>query len=203
MNFTTIDNKAVVLYESAANQVILSIRGSAYPKNLDQDFLFNLVPLSVSGLSCSGCQVHAGFQNTWNTMRSSVVSAVQSALSQHSGSSLVVTGHSLGGALAAFAATNLAAAGLKPTVYTYGEPRVGNAAWASYLNGLISTSVYYRVTHANDGVPQIAPTDFGYQHHGTEYWESQSTGNTAASTYQCTGSEPTVNLFSNVRDLLC
>lgn len=191
VNSSTVDFKTFVFYDSSVNEVVVSFRGSAFPKNLDQDFQFAFSSLSISGLSCSGCQVHSGFQGLWNAISSPVTSAVRSALSANPGSSLTVTGHSLGAAIGALASTSFAAQGLNPSVWTLGEPRSGNAAWSNLVNGFISPSKYNRITYRNDGVPQIPPTVLGYQHHGTELWES---GTTQATTYNCGTGEPTVRL---------
>lgn len=100
--------------------------------------------------------------------------------------SFVVTGHSLGAGIAAIAATSLAELGFKvSSVFTYGEPRNGDASWAKYASTVVPDDRYYRVTHAADGVPQIPPTVLGYVHHSPEYFESQAGNNTAQSTFKC------------------
>jgi predicted lipase len=54
-------------------------------------------------------------------------------LSEHSGAKIIVTGHSLGGSLAILAAADLHKShGKIDQVYTFGQPRVGNAQFASY-----------------------------------------------------------------------
>lgn len=190
LNDSSTDVHAVISHDTEIDAVVLAFRGSSSPRNLDEDVEFTLTPLNVPGTSCSDCKVHAGFQKVYNKIAESVSSAVSDVMVKNSGSSLVVTGHSLGGALAAIASTALAAQGQKATTYTFGEPRNGDAAWASYVNGKVPN--YFRVTHYNDGVPQIPPTLLGFQHHGVEHWESLQNGNTASSTYRCEGIEPTV-----------
>jgi hypothetical protein len=69
--------------------------------------------------------------------------------------------------------------------YTFGEPRNGDAQWARYVAGQVPDANYYRVTHFNDGVPQIPPAILGYVHHGPEYFHSKDTGNTAQTTLKC------------------
>ncbi|EYC23664.1 hypothetical protein Y032_0015g2772 [Ancylostoma ceylanicum] len=98
------------------------------------------------------------------------------------------TGHSLGGALAAVAAARTVAEGLRPghllTVYTFGEPRVGNVNFAMNFNRVIPNS--YRVVFRQDIVPHLPPcvktenifglnqcdpsSPFTAYHHGTEIW---------------------------------
>lgn len=124
-----------------------------------------------------------------------MISSINSLKASNPGYTIVVTGHSLGGGIASIAASSLAALGNKVTVYTYGEPRNGNDDFTTYIQSLIPTSSYFRVTHANDGVPQIPPKVLGYRHHGTEYWEKPlGIGSVSASnTYKCAGEEPVVS----------
>jgi triacylglycerol lipase len=53
---------------------------------------------------------------------------VKNLLSAHFTASIFVTGHSLGGALATFAAADIkrSIGSSKITIYTYGSPRTGN-----------------------------------------------------------------------------
>lgn len=83
---------------------------------------------------------------------------------------VTVTGHSLGASLASLAAMSLIGSGINVTTYTFGQPRTGNRAFAEYVDKQAPPGTMYRVTHANDGIPQIFPTVIGYRHHSTEYW---------------------------------
>lgn len=51
------------------------------------------------------------------------------------------------------------------TFYTYGQPRVGNAAYAQAFAGLSSE---YRVVHYADIVPHLPPELLGFHHVPTE-----------------------------------
>lgn len=190
-NSTTTDTKAILFKDDSAEQIILAFRGSATPRNLDQDFQFGLTPLNLTGTSCPSCNVHSGFQYAYASVQDDISSAVKTAMASNPDSTLVLTGHSLGGGLAALAASSLEGQGEMPIVYSFGEPRNGDAAWAKYMTEKVPN--YFRVTHYNDGVPLIPPVLLGFQHHGTELWQSLPDGNTASSTYSCEGSEPTVS----------
>lgn len=108
---------------------------------------------------------------------------------------MTVTGHSLGAAIAAIGTSALTGLGHEVTTYTFGEPLNGDAAFAQYIESQVPDSNYFRVTHANDGVPQIPPTLLGYQHHGPEYWEREGDHNNASTTVSC-GKQSTVSLHN-------
>jgi hypothetical protein len=88
--------------------------------------------------------------------------------------SLLITGHSLGAALATFAAVDIKEQ-LSPSqkiyFYTFGSPRTGNQAFSDHIMSLYpSGSEYYRVVHAQDIVPHLPMTQFGFNHAGNEVW---------------------------------
>jgi hypothetical protein len=94
--------------------------------------------------------------------------------------------------MAALAAAQFRSLFTNLTVYTYGEPRTGNQAFASFINQQFqatdpATTTFFRSTHNNDGIPSTPPTSLGYVHHGVEYWNHDPTS--AANTDICTGDE--------------
>lgn len=193
-NGTQTDTQAVLFHTSS--ELILSFRGTSTPRDLDTDFAFTLVPLTLTGAKCNNCSVHDGFQSAYAEIQPAVLAALAAAQSQFPDAALTVTGHSLGAGLASLAAAALAASGQTLQVYTYGEPRNGDAAFAAYVSSLIKT--YYRVTHANDGVPTIPPTLLGFKHHGVEIWEKADPV-TNENTVNCGGGEQKVRLFLSFR----
>jgi len=75
----------------------------------------------------------------------------------------MITGHSLGGSLAILASTDLAKLhGKIDQVYTFGQPRVGNPAFAAYYQSFIPNT--FRLIDYADIVPHIPPSAFGFQH---------------------------------------
>jgi hypothetical protein len=112
-------------------------------------------------------------------------------MASHTGYTLTVTGHSLGGALASLASASLVGVGMNITTYTFGQPRTGDPAYADMIDSVLPFGKMFRVTHANDGVPQTITVADGYRHHSTEFWENDPAG--ANTTVQCSGQEPPVS----------
>ncbi len=83
---------------------------------------------------------------------------------------VIVTGHSLGGALTTFTSAAIAARVRAPgtaalQVYSIASPRVGNAAFASAFNLLVPNN--FRIYNIRDYVPTLPPEDLGYTHVAT------------------------------------
>lgn len=97
--------------------------------------------------------------------------AIKSLVDAHPAAPLLVTGHSLGGALALLAALDIRALfpSVKVALYTYGQPRVGNLEFSNYADQLLPIS-YKRVVHYDDMVAHVPPRISGYQHAGDEVW---------------------------------
>lgn len=93
---------------------------------------------------CSGCQVHTGFYEAFLESFPTVLAAFTSLKAENPGYRTVVTGHSLGGAIATITATELRRLGNEVELFTYGSPRVGNGAMAAFITNAGKNS---RVTH--------------------------------------------------------
>lgn len=87
--------------------LVLSFRGSRTISNWIANLDFVKSPSSL----CSGCEVHSGFWEAWQTAASTLQSKIDSAMQSYPGYQLVVTGHSLGGALAVLGGMALRNAG--------------------------------------------------------------------------------------------
>ena len=113
--------------------------------------------------------VHAGFANS---LRDSWAEAVRKHLKKAGAGTrrtLWITGHSLGGALAALAG---AACAFDPQtllpvngLYTFGQPRVGLHDFCSHVESKLGR-VYYRFVNDRDVVPRVPPRAFDYTHAG-------------------------------------
>jgi hypothetical protein len=101
---------------------------------------------------CGGGLVHAGFKSEFYR----IWDAVDALLSEvPAGFPLFYTGHSLGGAMA------LLAAGRRPAaaVYTFGAPKVGDAAFARSLRNM----PIFRVVNNRDLVAVLPPSQIPFE----------------------------------------
>ncbi|KAK4561207.1 hypothetical protein LTR86_005162 [Recurvomyces mirabilis] len=147
---------------------------------------------------CHNCSVHSGFQRSWKNTRDIVMNKVEEQSAVHPQYDLHVIGHSLGGVVAGFAGLDMLAHGWNPTVTTFGEPRGGNQEFVQWFNeryDLLNTTRdrdelnYRRVTHIDDPVPQVPPTEFGFLMHAGEIFISKdSLSPDLVDLEHCTGS---------------
>lgn len=147
--------------------------------------------------------VHSGFYRNMRATRYKVIAALERAMRgesvimdhpdpkmEHPLEALYITGHSLGGAMAALMALILRVEPaykelLKPlrAVYTFGQPMVGPPAIAEYCRTLKEFPRLIRYVHRRDLVPHLPPRESGtFEHFGAEYqfedqdarWRSRS-----------------------------
>lgn len=83
------------------------------------------------------------------------------------GRKVVLSGHSLGGVLAALIAFRMSEEGLAEAqaVYTFGMPRAGGRAFAEAYNARLGARTF-RLVHGDDIVPTLGPSGLGFRHVG-------------------------------------
>ncbi|CUG86636.1 lipase 3, putative [Bodo saltans] len=167
-------------YDPSRNQIVVSFRGSADFANWIADFDFFMMPYPDA--ECVGCQVHTGFFQVYQELAAAVLRDVSELLIAHPSAEVLVTGHSLGAAIAMHAGVDIArkisGAHSKTYVYNFGEPRLGNPAFAAWSAAVLPAGKQYRLTHATDPVPHLPPMDFGFLHARHELWYNNN-GNTS------------------------
>ncbi|RKP11340.1 Alpha/Beta hydrolase protein [Piptocephalis cylindrospora] len=168
----TVDDLAYdVFVNTAQNYAILAFRGTANVANAKRDLDKELVtpdPALYPGLSTSGSgdvgKAHKGFQESTQILQNGTLGythALQEVMAAHPGMEYIVTGHSLGGALAFTAGANLALTTqftqlpAPRAVYTYGQPEVGQTTLANALAKAIGPSRVIRVVSSDDVVPHM------------------------------------------------
>ena len=119
-----------------------------------------MIDLNAVGTNRPYGRVHRGF---WFAFES-VARLLEDEISKLGTSKLVLTGHSLGGALALVAAAEWLHAGKYEiqSMYTYGQPAVGKIAFPTFFNEKMNGR-YYRFVNDDDIVPRVPPT---YKHVG-------------------------------------
>jgi triacylglycerol lipase len=115
-----------------------------------------------------GGLVHVGFQSIYSAVHASVAAGIGAAIAGCD--DLIVTGHSLGGALAVLAGPDIAknlTPALVPELITFAGPAAGLADFAHFFDLAIPSC--YRVVNFWDVVPRLPPQPpFGvYEQTGT------------------------------------
>ena len=172
----------------APKRIIIAFRGTYSISNAIADLSLSkqsYLPYPSDGHSptgtlddqeCENCTVHGGFLESWTQAERLIgetVSNLVKVWKAERGYELVLVGHSLGGAVAALAALEFRAKGYGPVVTTFGEPRVGNEALASFIDRRFTPETYRRLTHVNDPVPLLPLSEWGFAPHHTEYYIDQ------------------------------
>ena len=111
-------------------------------------------------------RVHCGFAQALDSVWPQIQPLVAGAAGART---LYVTGHSLGGALSSLAQWRLVSHGRAvQAAYTFGEPRVGEAAWAASW-AQANTLAHWRVVHDCDPIPRV-PFWPLFHHVGSMAW---------------------------------
>jgi len=112
------------------------------PSSIESDYvdasfsMDTLTPAYFPGAP-SSVEVHSGFLGAHDSTASAVLTAVKKIMSDHGVTKVTCVGHSLGGAIAILDAISLQLTLPSTTsfkVITYGQPRVGNQAFADYVD---------------------------------------------------------------------
>jgi hypothetical protein len=134
----------------APRTTVLAFRGTEQKfEDLVTDF--NTVQtVSPAGFP-AGARIHSGFLKGYSAVRDQVARL----LAAREGP-LLITGHSLGAALATLAAVDHRPAGL----VTFGSPRVGDSAFAGHFAGLAAEGAIRRYVDCCDVVARVPPERF-------------------------------------------
>ncbi|CAE8634417.1 unnamed protein product, partial [Polarella glacialis] len=181
------DASAFIALDLQRNQIVLAFRGTETYSQLFLELLYHtLVPLP----GYPEAFVNEFFLGAVENLLPEIQPVLKDLDGQCPQCELMVTGHSLGGAMAMLTASNMSFWTREhnhrpPTVYTFGQPRVGNAVFASIVDKALPKM--FRVINSADPVPHVpncdvnasAPifrsgacgsTRLGYYHAGTEFW---------------------------------
>jgi len=96
-------------------------------------------------------RIHTGFLKQYLAVRKKLFEA----LHEHKGDDIIVTGHSLGGALATLAALDLKSKKYNIHTVTFGAPRVGDFQFAEHFQKIVNSDKTFRIFKDKDPIPQI------------------------------------------------
>ncbi|MDL5045340.1 lipase family protein [Oscillatoria amoena NRMC-F 0135] len=107
-------------------------------------------------------KIHRGFLLALSSIWGDISQYIDDTLKKHPGLLVWMTGHSLGGALATIATAYMLEENKPVTgVYTFGQPRVGDADFSNVYNQKFKDRHHCFVNNA-DIVPRVPPRALGY-----------------------------------------
>ncbi|KAI9357061.1 Alpha/Beta hydrolase protein [Zopfochytrium polystomum] len=152
--------------------IVVAFRGSSNFDNWLANLNFLKTDLSLPGAP-SAVKVHSGFYNVWTAIKPSITPLVNNLKSRYPSYTVSFTGHSLGAAVATFAAIDAKNSGQATAsnivLSTVGEPRIGNTDFSNYVISL-NFGVHRRAVNYNDIVPHLPPSSFSFAHRLSEEW---------------------------------
>ncbi|KAG0164280.1 hypothetical protein DFQ28_010953 [Apophysomyces sp. BC1034] len=166
---STYHTTGYIIRSDKKKQIDLSFRGTSSLRNFAADLQFLYADYSP----VKGAKVHTGFYKAYKEVAEHVVTTMRKQLESYPKYKVVISGHSLGGAIGILAALDLYQRDARfskdnLSVFTYGGPRVGNPEFAYYFAG---TGINLtRTVNEHDVVPHLPPQAFGYLHPGVEHW---------------------------------
>ncbi|KAH9622538.1 hypothetical protein KSS87_020536 [Heliosperma pusillum] len=155
--------------------VNIGMRYASSIQNWVEDLYWKQLDLNYPDMP--DAMVHHGFYSAYHntTLRSGIMDALKRTKVLFGEIDIIVIGHSMGGAIAAICALDLSVHHNIDNiqVMTFGQPRIGNAVFASYYTQYVPNTI--RVTHDHDIVPHLPPyyrlfPHKTYHHYPTEVW---------------------------------
>jgi len=156
----TTDTRALVACDGV--DCVAAFRGT-------QDLRNWLTDLDCAFTRLGNLRVHRGFYEALESVQDDLKTAISGTQYQR----LWLTGHSLGGALAMLCAR--AWDGAVEGVYTFGQPRAGDAAFRDDYNDHLGARTF-RVIHADDIVARVPWLLGAYRHAGHEIFFPSPSG---------------------------
>lgn len=152
------------------------------------DWLSNL-NVSTTNTATIGT-VHSGFLGQFNDLRQQI----ETIFASRPGRKVILSGHSLGGALAALGAATWTDVQPLLGLYTYGQPFTGQNDFAALMEVRLGDR-YLRFVNDADVVPRVPP---GYRHAG-RLVQFDAAGNLKAKPWPSSSAQEGAPLESSVR----
>lgn len=148
-------DKLYIVYESTDSKM-----------DWKDNFKFQQKGMYNAGKYGKRVRVHSGFRRQYHIISDTIYSMAIDLLKEYDLSKIIVTGHSLGGAISTICALDLrdkwVLDGIEVACITFGSPRVGNRHFAKVFNKNIRTK--YRYQYGQDLVCGVPCAIIGYWH---------------------------------------
>ena len=184
-------------YSAPLNTIVVAFRGTRTLNGWIRDIRFAKPDCSFPDAPL-GAKVHLGFLEAWTYLKPEIMENLDQLIIKYPKSKLLVTGHSLGGAVSSISTADLYSSKYSKkfvswTVITFGQPRgcnqwlilVGNDIFAKWVSGFKGVE-YFRIVNENDVVAHrnalfniVPPHWADFQHIPKEIWIKQN------ETYYC------------------
>lgn len=149
----------------SGSDLVVAIRGTQNVFEWLKDFEF----LQVTFPYVDAGKTEHGFTGLYSTLRTGpsnteprVIDTLRTLVAAGTVTTIRITGHSLGAAVATLLAIDVADNLMTPRVFTFASPAVGDKVFAGTYDGLVPES--WRIANAPDIVPKVPPTWAGYVH---------------------------------------
>ena len=164
--------RALQGYDSHTKSIFVAFRGSS---NI-QNWLDNIQISKISPYNDKSIDVEKGFYKAYTYVKDGLINNLPGLAKKYHTNSLLITGHSLGAAMATLMAYDIVT--LFPNyklsyLINFGSPRVGNPAFVNSFNQYAHSFTHYRITHYYDIVPHVPEEILGYLHISNEIWYNE------------------------------
>lgn len=181
LNDTCIDDKGMVPIAFIATKddaIYLAFRGTADISDdvIDTDIVQDAYTFLTDGSTTCNMEspkAQTGFNEIYTDIEKPIFDKLQELIGTNQFNTVLITGHSLGAALAVLALPDLTVNVplTEVIMYSFAGPGVGNSDFAGIYDCLISEgmNISWRVVNTNDAIPKLPPTtldceDFMYKH---------------------------------------
>ena len=160
-SFVNNDTEVLKFVNDNQRMIVFGFRGTEATSLGDWFKNIDFQPSSTTVGGGTTFNLHKGFKDRYNNIASWFEEQYQEAIS--TGYKIILTGHSLGGAEAVFAAVYAAGKlnNAPDAVVTYGAPLSGNQAFVDYYGSIVGCGPTPRFTSKGDIIPGI-PDAFGF-----------------------------------------
>lgn len=161
--------RAIQGYDNFTQTLFVAFRGS---ENI-QNWIDNVQVEKVYPYNDTTIGIEKGFHKAYHYVENDLLRNLEKLTTTYKTHDVLVTGHSMGSALATLLAYDLMTSDTYTVSHliTFGSPRVGNTAFVKSFNTY--PLVYSRVTHYNDIVPHVPEELLGFLHVSNEIWYNE------------------------------